>query len=74
MASCYAVFHGPEGLKAIGQRVHLMAVTLASSLRAGGVEVEPAAYFDTITVRVGNGQADILAAAEHRGINLRRVG
>ena len=74
MASFYAVFHGPEGLKAIGQRVHLMAVTLASSLRAGGVEVEPAAYFDTITVRVGNGQADILAAAEHRGINLRRVG
>ena len=74
MASFYAVFHGPAGLKAIGQRVHLMAVTLAEQLRAGGAIVEPDEFFDTITVRVGVGQAGILAAAEQRGINLRRVG
>ena len=74
MASFYAVFHGPAGLKAIGQRVHLMAVTLAEHLRAGGAIVEPDEFFDTITVRVGVGQAGILAAAEQRGINLRRVG
>ena len=74
MASFYAVFHGPAGLKAIGQRVHLMAATLAEQLRAGGAVVEPDEFFDTITVRVGVGQAGILAAAEQRGINLRRVG
>ncbi|ARJ69045.1 aminomethyl-transferring glycine dehydrogenase [Paracoccus contaminans] len=74
MASFYGVFHGPVGLKAIAQRVHLNAVTLANALRAAGAEVEPQAFFDTITVRVGVGQAGILAAAEQRGINLRRVG
>jgi len=74
MASFYAVFHGPVGLKAIAQRVHLNAVTLANALRAAGAEVETDAFFDTFTVRVGVGQMGILAAAEQRGINLRRVG
>ncbi|SDK48752.1 aminomethyl-transferring glycine dehydrogenase [Paracoccus chinensis] len=74
MASFYAVFHGPVGLRAIAQRVHLNAVTLANALRAAGAEVETDAFFDTFTVRVGVGQAGILAAAEQRGINLRRVG
>ncbi len=74
MASFYAVFHGPVGLRAIAQRVHLHAVTIAQTLRAAGAEVAPDAFFDTITVKVGVGQAGILAAAQHRGINLRRVG
>lgn len=74
MASFYAVFHGPVGLRAIAQRVHLNAVTLANALRAAGAEVETEAFFDTFTVRVGVGQAGILAAAEQRGINLRKVG
>ena len=74
MASFYAVFHGPVGLRAIAQRVHLNAVTLAEALRAAGAEVAPEAFFDTITVRVGVGQAGILAAARQRGINLRQVG
>ncbi len=74
MASFYAVFHGPVGLRAIAQRVHLNAVTLANALRAAGADVAPDAFFDTITVKVGVGQAGILAAAEQRGINLRRVG
>ena len=43
MASFYAVFHGPEGLRAIAQRVHLNAVTLADALRAAGAEVAPEA-------------------------------
>ncbi|NHF73121.1 aminomethyl-transferring glycine dehydrogenase [Paracoccus xiamenensis] len=74
MASFYAVFHGPVGLRAIAQRVHLNAVTIADALRAAGAEVDPGAFFDTITVRVGVGQAGILAAAEQRGINLRKIG
>ena len=74
MASFYAVFHGPVGLRAIAQRVHLNAVTLANALRAAGADVAPEAFFDTITVRVGVGQQGIMAAARHRGINLRKVG
>ena len=74
MASFYAVFHGPDGLRAIAQRVHLHAVTLANALREAGAIVEPEHFFDTITVRVGVGQQGIMAAARHRGINLRKVG
>ncbi len=74
MASFYAVFHGPQGLRAIAQRVHLNAVTVANALRAAGAEVAPEAFFDTVTVKVGVGQQGILAAARHRGLNLRRVG
>ncbi|MDH2325837.1 aminomethyl-transferring glycine dehydrogenase [Cereibacter sp. SYSU M97828] len=74
MAGFYAVFHGPKGLRAIAERVHFHTVRLADALRAAGAEVAPEAFFDTITVRVGVGQAGILAAARHRGINLRKVG
>ncbi|WBU60183.1 aminomethyl-transferring glycine dehydrogenase [Paracoccus albus] len=74
MASFYAVFHGPVGLRAIAQRVHLNAVTVADALRAAGAEVSPDAFFDTITVRVGVGQLGILAAARNHGINLRKIG
>ncbi|MBK4214353.1 aminomethyl-transferring glycine dehydrogenase [Paracoccus caeni] len=74
MASFYAVFYGPVGLRTIAQRVHLHAVTIANALRAAGADVAPDQFFDTITVKVGVGQAGILAAAEQRGINLRKVG
>ncbi len=74
MASFYAVFHGPVGLRAIAERVHLNAVRLRDALLAEGALVEPAAFFDTLTVKVGVGQAGILAAARHRGLNLRKVG
>uniref|UniRef100_UPI003F6D6E55 aminomethyl-transferring glycine dehydrogenase subunit GcvPA n=1 Tax=Roseicyclus sp. TaxID=1914329 RepID=UPI003F6D6E55 len=74
MASFYAVFHGPEGLRAIAQAVHLKAVRLAESLRAGGYAPEAGAFFDTITLPVGERQSRIMAAAVARGINLRDVG
>lgn len=74
MASFYAVFHGPRGLRAIAERVHLNTVRLATALKEAGARVSPEAFFDTITVEVGVGQAGILAAARHRGINLRKVG
>jgi len=74
MASFYAVFHGPVGLRAIAEQVHLNAVRLRDALLAAGAEVAPEAFFDTITVKVGVGQQGIMAAARHRGINLRKVG
>ncbi|MFA9230542.1 MAG: aminomethyl-transferring glycine dehydrogenase [Microgenomates group bacterium] len=74
MASFYAVFHGPKGLRAIAERVHFMTNRLARALKAAGARVSPKAFFDTITVEVGVGQAGILAAARHEGLNFRKIG
>jgi glycine dehydrogenase len=74
MASFYAVFHGPLGLRAIAERVHFNTVRLAKALRAAGAKVSPKAFFDTITVEVGVGQAGIMAAARHEGLNFRKIG
>ncbi|TKD22554.1 aminomethyl-transferring glycine dehydrogenase [Rhodobacter capsulatus] len=74
IASFYAVFHGPKGLRAIAERVHLNAVRVRDALVAAGADVAPQAFFDTITVRVGVGQQGIMAAARQHGINLRKVG
>ncbi len=74
MASMYAVFHGPKGLRAIAERVHFLTNRLSRALKAAGAKVSPKAFFDTITVEVGVGQAGILAAARAEGLNFRKVG
>ena len=74
MASFYAVFHGPEGLKAIAQRIHRKTVRLAKGLEAGGFTVVPHHFFDTITVEVGPLQKTVMKSAVEEGINLRPVG
>ena len=74
MASFYTVFHGPEGLKAIAQRIHRKTVRLAKGLEAAGFKVEPEAFFDTITVHVGVLQKTVMQAAVAEGVNLRAVG
>ncbi len=74
MASMYAVFHGPKGLRAIAERVHFLTRRLYRALRAAGAEVIVKEFFDTITVEVGVGQTGILAAARAEGVNLRRIG
>ncbi|MFC3692320.1 aminomethyl-transferring glycine dehydrogenase [Chenggangzhangella methanolivorans] len=74
IASMYAVFHGPEGLKGIAARVHRDATRLAEGLEAAGFTVAPGAFFDTITVDVGAFQSLILARAVENGVNLRKVG
>ena len=74
MASMYAVFHGPKGLKAIAQRIHRKTVRLARGLEEAGFKVDPKGFFDTITVDVGPLQAAVMKSALDEGINLRRVG
>lgn len=72
MAGMYAVYHGPEGLTVIAERVHGHAVTLAAGLEKLGFAIMHENYFDTVRVEVGtHGQQDILAAAEARQMNLR---
>ncbi|AWI82404.1 glycine dehydrogenase (aminomethyl-transferring) [Alloyangia pacifica] len=74
MAGFYAVFHGPEGLKAIAQRIHRKTERLARGLEEAGFKVEPETFFDTITVDVGLLQQGVLRAAVKEGVNLRKVG
>ena len=74
IASFYAVFHGPEGLKAIAETVHCKTACVARGLEAHGFAVEPSTFFDTITVEVGAFQGTIIDAARRERINLRKVG
>jgi len=74
MASFYAVFHGPTGLRAIAQRIHRKAVRTARGLEEHGFKVDPEAFFDTFTVEVGPMQGIIYNAALAERINLRRIG
>ena len=73
IASFYAVYHGPEGLRYIAGRAHRLTQILAAGLQRLGFEVVTQSFFDTITVRVP-GQANRIAArARESRINLRVV-
>ena len=71
LASMYAVYHGPEGLRRIALRVHRLAAVFAAGLRAGGMTVSEA-FFDTVRIEGVDAQA-VLAAAVARGYNLRGI-
>ncbi len=73
VASMYAVYHGPDGLRGIAERVHGHAVRLAAGLRWLGVQVVHDAFFDTVLARVPGRAEEVLRAARERGINLRPV-
>ncbi|WP_414828196.1 aminomethyl-transferring glycine dehydrogenase [Alteromonas sp. H39] len=70
MASFYAVYHGPEGLKTIAQRIHRFTNILASGLTQKGLGLKHSTWFDTLTVLVDNKDA-VLKAAYEAGVNLR---
>jgi len=74
LAGFYAVWHGPEGLRAIASQVHARTAELAAALAEGGFAVaNTGAFFDTLTV-AAPGRADtVVAAARDRRINLRLV-
>ncbi len=72
MASMYAVYHGPEGLRRIARRVKALTAALARGLRDAGATVNAEPVFDTLTVS-GVAAAKVHAAAEARRLNLRRI-
>nr|WP_027498986.1 aminomethyl-transferring glycine dehydrogenase [Rhodococcus sp. 114MFTsu3.1] len=73
VAAMYAVYHGPEGLRAIAKRVHEHASSLAAGLRAGGHSVVHASFFDTVLVYTPATARTIVDRADNGGINLRFV-
>ncbi len=73
MASMYAVYHGPHGLRTIALRVNRIAALLAAGLRQLGYPPVNDSFFDTLTIDTGARTAEVHEAARARRINLRRV-
>ena len=72
MAGMYAVYHGPDGMKAIAGHVHSLAVKTAKGLKAAGIDVASDNFFDTVWVK-GVDVVAIKSAAEAREINFRYI-
>jgi glycine dehydrogenase len=74
IASMYAVYHGPRGLRSIAERVHTFASKLANGLQQLGLEIAYENFFDTLHVDLGDKSADpILSRAATAGMNLRKL-
>ena len=73
IAGMYAVYHGPEGLQRIAQRVHLLTSILAKGLRLNNMAPTNKHWFDTLTLHTGKRTEEVVAAAEMREINLRQI-
>jgi len=74
MAAMYTLYHGPQGLKDIAERVHTLTSVLAQGVQDAGHKVKNAVYFDTLAIEVNGKSADaLLAEARKKQINLRRI-
>ncbi|HSN34340.1 MAG TPA: aminomethyl-transferring glycine dehydrogenase, partial [Ideonella sp.] len=73
VASMYAVYHGPDGLRRIARRVAAFTAVLAAALKDAGVALAHEAAFDTLEVVTGERSARILQTAREAGYNLRRA-
>jgi glycine dehydrogenase len=73
MASMYAVYHGPAGLRAIALQVHAHQAALRAALRDGGVDVADGPVFDTVRASVPGRADEVVAAALEAGVNIWKV-
>ncbi|MCY7402199.1 MAG: aminomethyl-transferring glycine dehydrogenase, partial [Nocardioides sp.] len=73
VASMYAVYHGPEGLRAIARRTHERAGEIAAALTSGGLDVLNDSWFDTLTVAAPGRAAEVVADARTEGLHLRLI-
>ena len=73
IASMYAVYHGPDGLKKVAQRIHSLTATLATKLESAGFVLSNQTFFDTLTIQVPGRAAEITQRALVEGINIRFV-
>lgn len=73
IASMYAVWHGPHGLKKIAERVHLLTANFAKRLDAAGIVIANTTFFDTVTIQVPDAAAAVTQRALESGINIRLI-
>lgn len=74
MASFYAVYHGPQGLRRIANRIHRLTDIVALGLQDKGVKINNGHWFDTLTFTMTENVKEILARSKAAGINLRNDG
>ena len=74
MATFYAMYHGPQGLRRIAQRIHYLTAALAKGLQGNGFKADNEHFFDTLTYTVGDQQQAIVQRALAAGMNLRAIG
>jgi len=74
MATFYAMYHGPHGLRRIATRIQRLTCILARGLEDAGLQADNATYFDTLTYSVGKRQKAIVKRALDDGLNLRIIG
>ena len=72
VAGAYAMYHGPEGLRAIANRLHTNAARVATALKAAGYGIAHDTFFDTIVVEAPGRADELVAKALDAGINIRR--
>ncbi len=73
IASFYGVYHGPDGLKTIAQRINRLTAILATALESRGITRQNQNFFDTLTFKVPGNAADIVERARNARINLRLI-
>ncbi|EOD79514.1 Glycine dehydrogenase [Grimontia indica] len=73
MAAFYAVYHGPEGLKKIGRRVHHLTALAAAAFNHAGIALAFHDFFDTITLNTGDQTDALFNKAQDAGFNLRKL-
>jgi len=73
MAGFYAVYHGPENLRAIAKEVNDRTVKLAQLLEAKNYSLKSEQFFDTLVIDSGSETDSLLEAASDKGINLRKI-
>jgi glycine dehydrogenase len=73
IAGMYAVYHGPKGLAAIANRVHMLTTLLAEGLKQHNLPIVNQSWFDTLTVNVGERAQSIVELAASNEINVRLI-
>ena len=72
VAGAYAMYHGPEGLRAIANRLHTNAARVATALKAAGYGITHDTFFDTVVVEAAGRADELIAKALEAGVNIRR--
>ena len=72
VAGAYAMYHGPEGLRAIAERLHTNAARVATALQKAGYGIVHKNFFDTVVVEAPGAADELVAKALNAGVNIRR--
>ena len=72
VAGAYAMYHGPEGLRAIAERLHTNAARVAAALQKAGYGIAHKNFFDTVVVEAPGAADELVAKALDAGVNIRR--